>query len=280
MLVDEVAAPATLPEAMAFLKRRPGAVPWAGGTLLMTDRGALPGNRPVTVLDVHGLPELGTVSRSDRYLELGACVTLARMLDLPSGVEMAPLRLAASGIGTSSVRDLATIGGNLGSRRAFMSCFPALSCMDAAVELRDAAGVRWSSVHRLVGEDGRPRFPEATLLTRVRVPVGPWDAVVVRPVGPAFFPDPDAATFCAAARISKGALTDVRLAAAGAFLVRDRELEMSLTGKKAPAPRRIAEAAGRSLGDRAVELGAGEEFAGRLAGLACEFLLQCQEAAP
>jgi CO/xanthine dehydrogenase FAD-binding subunit len=113
--------------------------------------------------------------------------------------------------------------------------------MDAAVELRDAGGVHWKGIHELVGTDGRPDIPGAALLTRIRLPLAEWDSIATRPLGLSVFPQQGAATFCACARYAKGAIADLRIAIASTVLVRLRELETTLAGKRLPLSRKDVE---------------------------------------
>jgi len=275
--VDEVAAPQTVAEALAILKRRPDAVPWAGGTLLMTVESAAFGDKPASLLDLGGIAELTVINRSDRYLELGACVSLSAILALPRSLSLEPLRGAAGLVGTASVRNLATIGGNVAARGSFMTCFSALACMDAAMEIRDASGSRWSSIHTLVDEDGRPRFPRAALLTRIRVPTAPWDAASVHPLGMAPRGEAYPATFAAAARFEKETISELRLLAAGKRLVRDRALELSLVGKRLPLSAKDVDAARSAARDEAIEAELGAGPASLYGTYVASFLASIQE---
>jgi len=277
--IEDVSAPSSLAEAMAFLRRRPGAVPWAGGTALMTDPGTWDRPGGPSILDLGGIPELRGVTRSARYVELGAMVSLSAILALPRGIGLGMLRECCLSVGTAFTRAMATLGGNLCARHRFMSCTPVLSCMDAALELRDATGSRWSSVNRLVGEDGRPRFPEGSLLTRVRVPVARWSSWALRQMGEARYPHPGAAVFVGAARFEGGAIAELRIAAAGLRLVRDRSMEMSLIGRRLPLSRKESSTAGSSLAMKALELEADRDFAGLLESYTVSFLQRAPEEA-
>ncbi len=277
MHVDDVAAPQSLAEAMAVLKRRPDAVPWAGGTLIQTSSDARHNGRQVSVLDLGGIPELTTINRSDRYLELGACVSLATILALPENLTLEPLREAASLIGTATVRNLATIGGNVAARDSFMTCFSALACMDAAVELRDAGGAHWLGIHTLIDDGNRPRFPEATLLTRIRIPTAPWDATALHRLGQVHRGENYAATFAATARFEKETISELRLVAAGTYLVRDRSLELTLIGKRLPLSPRDIEAAQTTASERAIEIGFDDLTANHFGQYVAAFLASVQE---
>jgi len=275
--VDDVAAPQSLAEAMAVLKRRPDAVPWAGGTLIQTSSDDRNAGRQVSVLDLGGIPELTTVNRSDRYLELGACVTLATILGLPKNLALEPLREAAGLIGTATVRNLATLGGNIAARDSFMTCFSALACMDAAIELRDAGGARWLGIHTLIDGDNKPQFPAATLLTRIRIPTAPWDATALHRLGQVHRGECYASTFAATARFEKETISELRLVAAGRHLVRDRSLELTLIGKRLPLSAREIESAQATAHERARENGFDDRTAVHFGQYVAAFLASVQE---
>lgn len=272
MVVDEVASPASVQEAMAFLKRRPEALPWAGGTLLLSDEEAWPKKASVSILDLHRIVDFQQIHRSDRHLELGSMVSLSSLLALPKGSLLGPLRSAVLQVGTQAVRNLATLGGNLASRWRFMSCFAALSCMDAAVELRDSGGAHWKGLHELVGPTGRPNIPAAALLTRIRLPLAEWDSIATRSLGSVAFPQQGAATFCACARYAKGAIADLRIAIASDVLVRLRELETSLAGKRLPLSRRDVESFCSSLALGTRQLSGDDGLAERAAAMSAAYL--------
>ncbi len=235
MRVEEVAAPQSMAEAMLFLKRHPDAIPWSGGTLLLTGNDRAMEDKPVSVLDLGGIPELGVINRSERYLELGAGVPLSTILALPSNLSLEPLRKALTLIGTASIRNLATLGGNVAARSSFMTGFSALACMDAAVELRDVSGSRWMGIHA--------------------IPATSWDAAVIRRLGEPSRHEIVPSSFVATARFEKGTISELRIIAAGLRMVRDRALELSLVGKRLPLSAKDIEAAGNSAMAKAMETG-------------------------
>jgi len=274
--VEDVAAPQTIAEAIAFIKRRPEAMPWAGGTLLMNHADRPGDDRPMSILDLHGIPELTAIHRSDRFLELGACVTLSAILSLPESLALDPLREGIRSIATASVRNLATIGGNISARDYFMTCFPALACMDAAVELRDGLGARWMGIHALIGDDGRPAFPDATLLTRIRIPTLHWDRATIRELGEQARGEPCPASFAAAARVEKGTIMELRLVAAGRTIVRDRNLELSLIGQRLPLSQKMIETAQTAAVDMARDSDFDAARANRYGSAVAAFLYDMQ----
>jgi len=278
-LVEEVAAPATIQEATAFMKRRPDCVPWAGGTVLSTDDDAWPQSGPVPLMDIRNLTELKGINRSSVYVEIGSAATLNAIIRLPGGLGLGMLRETCLSAGTAFTRNLATLGGNLCTTHRFMSCMPVLYCMDASLELREHGAQRWYGLGRLVDENGKPRPLNGALLTRVRIPQASWSTWAVRPIGTYRYPHPQAATFAAAARFEHGALAELRIASAGSVLVRERAIELSLVGKKLPLQNRDVEDFAQGLLDKAIALGSAGDFAERIAGLAAAFLDRAPEEA-
>lgn len=277
MRIDDVASPSSLQEALAYLRRRPDAVPWAGGTLIAAYPSELGRGGPIAALDLHRIAELRHLFPSDRYLELGSCVSLNQLAALPERRVAAPLRAAALAVGSYAIRNLATLGGNLASKGRPMSTLPALSCVDAVIELRSPAGGRWASIHSLVGHDGRVAIPHAALVTRVRVGLQSWDSVEFRLCGGGPYPHPDAATFCACARASSGTVGELRIAYACRALVRSREAETELVGRRLPLSRRDIEAFGAALARRARELGQAEAAVAECERLAGAYLAKLSE---
>jgi CO/xanthine dehydrogenase FAD-binding subunit len=235
---SDVHFPKDLAEALAVLHEKPEILIFAGGTDILREQAGRGIDLPEDVLYVRDLPELRRAGLTERFLEIGAAVTIAELLELGEAALPPLLAEAASGIGSSAIRNLATVGGNIASRGRFMDLWPALACLDALVELRDQGGATWMNVNRLVTRDGRPAFPEGGLLTRVRVPIERWDAYLVRKVGLRDYPAPETALFSFAARAEKGILVEFRLAFAGEIAVRSQTLESGIVGRSLPLSRR------------------------------------------
>jgi CO/xanthine dehydrogenase FAD-binding subunit len=238
VLVSDVHFPADLAEALDIQRKRPGILVFAGGTDILREQAGRGLSLPADVLYVRDLPELRRAGLTERFLEIGAAVTIAEMLELGENALPPLLSEAARGIGSPAIRNLATIGGNIACKTRFMDCWAALACLDALVELRDQGGSTWINVNRLVGEDGRAAFPEGGLLTRLRVPIERWDASLLRKVGPSDYPARESAVFAFAAKVEKGILVEFRIAFAGELALRSQSLETTVIGSRLPLSRR------------------------------------------
>jgi len=238
VLVSEIFYPKDLPELLSVVAGHPEALIFAGGTDILREQGDRGILLPASVVCIHAVPELRRSSLTERFMEIGACVTLVEVLELGENAIPALLAQAIKGIGTPVIRNLATLGGNIACRDRFMDSWPALACLDALVELRDQDGSTWINVNRFVGTDGRPAFPVGGVLTRIRIPIERWDAISLRKVGSRDYPGPDTAVFALAARAEKGILSEFRLAFAGEQALRLRDIESKMIGRSLPLSER------------------------------------------
>jgi len=166
-------APRDLAEALEMKRDRPDAVAIAGGTDLMVavnfDR-----LRPPAFLDVSRLAELRAWERTNGSMFLGSGVTYARIVaELAS---FTPLAQASRTVGSPQIRNLGTVGGNLGTASPAGDALPVLAAYDAEIEVASAARGRralpWNEF--LVGPKRSALEPDELILgARWRVTEGP-----------------------------------------------------------------------------------------------------------
>lgn len=135
----ELVRPRTLGEALEALAQRPDAVPIAGGTDLMVEVnfGRL---RPDAMVDVSRLPELREIRRDGARVFLGAGVPYAAVLR--ELADHAALGQASRTVGSPQIRNLGTVGGNLGTASPAGDALPVLAVYQAEVVLASMAGQR------------------------------------------------------------------------------------------------------------------------------------------
>jgi CO/xanthine dehydrogenase FAD-binding subunit len=138
-----------------------------------------------------------------------------------------------------------------------MDTWPALSCLDALVEIKDSWGSTWINVNRLSDDAGRPAFPSGGLMTRVRIPLERLDVSAVRKVGGRDYPGPDTAVFALAARAEKGILVSFRLSFAGKIALRLQEIEARIVGRSLPLSERERRSFGEEYREAAAALPVG-----------------------
>ena len=168
-----VFTPKTVSEAVANKYRNPSARFWAGGTYIMSRPNFYPNINQSDIISLAGVQDLSRIYHADRYLEAGAMVTIQQLLTMGSFIFSKELNNAISSIGSSVIRNQATIGGSLctGDMRFSMSCI--LATLNAQVELRmvtKSASAKWVPVSKLYDRKGNFLFADSALLTRVRIP--------------------------------------------------------------------------------------------------------------
>jgi CO/xanthine dehydrogenase FAD-binding subunit len=240
-----VFSPSNLQDALSALARNPDATVFAGGTSLLCRS---PGTRlPLSgaVIPIAHLEELKLVHRTERYLDLGACVTLASLLELGERIVPDILIQAASGVARAPVQNLATIGGNVASAERRMDLHPVLTCLDAQAELRRENAARWLPVSQLPvqDQDQRPgsgaqgpqtRGKGPEIICRVRVPLDSWNISIYKKIGSPGIPDVSTFSFVFLARAARGFLSDMRVCLSGKTSLRRRDIEAGLAGKRLP----------------------------------------------
>jgi CO/xanthine dehydrogenase FAD-binding subunit len=236
---NQVFAPTGLQELFALWERNPSATLYAGGTELLRSQGGRKLNLPANLVSLGRIEELRRITRTERYLELGAQVTLEEILGLG---KIVPECLAKTLKGTASppVRNLATIGGSLCTIRGRMDCFAAMVALDARFEIRTGSLSRWVAASRFAPDLGPALLEPLELLTRVRIPLELWDYTAHRKFGIPHLPDPEGGTAVFIARTQKNILSEIRLVFSGRQLIRNRDMDTSIAGKTLPLARRDA----------------------------------------
>ncbi|MCL2828153.1 MAG: FAD binding domain-containing protein [Oscillospiraceae bacterium] len=126
--------PQTLTEALA-IRRREQVTPYGGGTDLMAEH-----HRAGTYLFLHRVPELTRITEDDTYLRLGACCTFTQVVNHPA--TPAILKEAISRIAAPAIRNLGTVGGNIGNGSAKADSVLIFFALDAKLRLMNADGER------------------------------------------------------------------------------------------------------------------------------------------
>jgi CO/xanthine dehydrogenase FAD-binding subunit len=231
-LNNQVFFPATFGELFSAWGNFPDAVPFAGGTEIMRHQGFRVPRLPHNILCLDKLADLRRITRTERYLELGAMVTLNEIIYLGKAVPEVFIR-CLEGIAGPQVRNLATIGGNLCHKAWRLDAFAPLLGLDALYELRSATSVRWIAASRFASLSSALTLNERELLTRIRIPLEPWDYSAYKKFkwqetgessGSAVF----------LVRSEKNGLTGLRVVFAGGVILRDKQSESLLIGKRLP----------------------------------------------
>jgi CO/xanthine dehydrogenase FAD-binding subunit len=237
--------PKSLGGLLRLYARNPDALLYAGGTALVPQlRGPAGGSLelPPKVIYLGNVVELGRISRTQRYLDIGTTLSLARIMSVGRNVLPKVLQAALGSVANPSVRNLATLGGNLCSGDGGGDTLPALSAVGAQVELRSLGTTRWLRVERFAHPTGAAVLRPGEIACRVRVPLEEWDFQVYRKVGRRHGSDRACLSLAGVARLPKGTLEALHCSFGGLGLgaVPGREIEARLKSARLPlAPKTV-----------------------------------------
>jgi CO/xanthine dehydrogenase FAD-binding subunit len=246
---NQVFFPESAQELFSAWARFPDAVPFAGGTGLFRSRNTFSGALPSNILSLDHLEELHRISRTERYIEAGAMVKLNEIMHLGKIVPDV-LTQALRNIAGPQVRNLATIGGHICHPSQRLDASAPLIALDARYELRTASQTRWVAAARFSSPSGPLPINPQELLTRIRIPLEQWNYSIYKkftdgpfdgePGGETADDTPAGGALVFLARIQKNILTDIRVVCTGDAILRDKNSEALLSGKRLPLDRRVA----------------------------------------
>lgn len=228
--------PAAYSDLFSVWNRYPQAVPYAGGTALFRSQGREILELPPVIFSLEKIDELHRINRSERYIEIGAAVKLNQILDLGKIVPVA-LRRCLDGIAGPQLRNTASIGGNLCFREQFLDSAAVLMALDSQYEIRDAQTSRWVAASRFNNAPGLTAVNSKELLSRIRIPLDDWDYSAYKKFS--------GQSGCCKiivflAKTDKNVLADIRIVCKTDVLVRNKDCESILIGKRLPLNRKIA----------------------------------------
>jgi CO/xanthine dehydrogenase FAD-binding subunit len=142
----------------------------AGGTDLMVNmkKKIL---SPQQVVSISRIEELKKLDSSGDSIRIGACFTVAELTASDAiQKQLSALGEGAKNLGTPLIRNLATIGGNLGSARPAADLPPALMAYGAQVVLNSLSGKRTLSLDQFFLGPGFTAVKPDEILTEIQVP--------------------------------------------------------------------------------------------------------------
>ena len=240
---DTIFFPLNYSELFSVWEKNPDAVLFAGGTGLIREQWGGRIDLPPAILSLEQMEEMRRISRSERYLEIGAMVSLSRIIALGKIVPKA-LRRCLVNIAGPQIRNMATLGGNICFPHRRLDCSAALTALDAQYELRTAQTSRWIAASRFSinpaesSELGIPALNQCELLTRIRIPLEQWDYSAYKKF--AGTPNQGKAVVFLA-KIQKNILSDIRVIYKSHLILRNRNSESVLIGKRLPVSHKIAD---------------------------------------
>jgi len=233
---NQIFFPLSYSELFTSWNRFPEAEPFAGGTGLLREQGRKIFALPPIILSLDRVEELQRISRTERYLEIGAMAKLSQIAALGNLVPKA-LSRCLQNIAGQQLRNMATIGGNICYPGRCLDSAAVIAALDGQYELRSGQSSRWVSAARFFSPVGKNALNPQELLTRIRIPLDIWDYTSYKKFeGQAN----QSRTAVFIAKIQKNILIDIKVIYKTDLIWRDKNIETKLIGKGLPLNRRIA----------------------------------------
>lgn len=220
--------PETLDEAL-LLRKAEGAVPLAGGTDIMVQGKRGIGLSPEIgkpVMVISSLKELkGITMLPDGSVEIGALTTAAEIAE--SLIVPWHVRMAASGMGAVALRNIATIGGNIGNASPKGDLSQPLILLDAEVVLISFDGERRVLLDAFIQGSKKTDLHDDEIIKSVVIPPHDFTYSYYRKIGMRKANAISKLSLSAAAVVKDGLVVDFRASsgAAGPKVIRSREAE-------------------------------------------------------
>lgn len=164
--------PASLEEALSLKQSLgEGAVFLAGGTDVMVQahQGKI---APQALISLRGIAELRGARLEGESLLLGAATTLSEILGDPLVARHLPvLSDAARVMGSTQMRNVATVGGNVMSAAPSGDTLCPLLCLEAVCHLVSSGGARQVPMHQMFLGPRRTAASPGELLTHLAIPL-------------------------------------------------------------------------------------------------------------
>jgi putative selenate reductase FAD-binding subunit len=158
-MIKEYHAPATVEEAVILKERLAGsAVFLAGGTEVNSTAFS---SAPEHVISLERLG-LADIRKSKTELVLGACCTIQQVIDSAEVPES--IKAAGRHVCNRNIRNMATVGGQLGSNRSCSNLLPIFVALEAVVDVAVPGRTQAMPAVRYIAEERKE------LVTQVRIP--------------------------------------------------------------------------------------------------------------
>lgn len=165
--------PKSIGEACEIMASLQGsAKPIAGGTDLLVNmkKKVL---SPDHLVSLSRIEDLQQVTTDNGTLRIGACHTVSELAASETiATQAGALCRGAKALGSPLIRNLATIGGNVGSARPAADLLPPLMAYNAVVVLQSGSGQREMPVEEVITGPGMTAIKPDEIITRIDIPVG------------------------------------------------------------------------------------------------------------
>ncbi|MEL3899000.1 FAD binding domain-containing protein [Treponema phagedenis] len=229
--------PRTMAELQSIIKNISNIHAIGGGTEFLRKQYRKNLYFPERIAVLKNIPELKSISKTERTIDFGAAASLQSIVDL--GEKNIPQALYEALIycANPAIRNLATIGGNIAKLRPQSSTLAVLASLDAKIEIRTAAETLWLPIIRFAD----PKFTDLRsknhIITKIRISSEPWDYVFYKRIGGTVI-SKNSASFIFLVRLQKNIIYEMRLIFSNNKFIKNKEFNNLFIGRTVPISER------------------------------------------
>ena len=224
--------PRTLQEALVLLNEGDYKI-LAGGTDLMIQRrswsNTLPNFKQDTLL-IFNLEELKYLKEEDGFIHIGSGMTLEDIKDH----ELTPALLveAINIMASPAIRNMGTLGGNIGNASPAGDSLPVLYVLNAIVILESIERTRELPINELILGPGKKALQKNEIIKEIKIPIEKFTKMSFDKVGGRKADAISKISFAGVAKVKNNIIQDFRTAfgAVGPTVVRIENLESNIVG--------------------------------------------------
>ncbi len=224
--------PKTLKETLILLNEGDYKI-LAGGTDLMIQNRAWSNTLPKfnkDILLVFNLPELKYITLEDDCLHIGSTMTLEELLyhKLTPKLLVEAIKIMAS----PAIRNMATLGGNIGNASPAGDSLPVLYILNAIVVIESIERTRELPIEDLIIGPGKKTIQKNEIIKEIKIPMSNFTSIRFDKVGGRKADAISKISFAGVAKVKNNTIQDFRVSfgAVGPTVVRNKELEANVIG--------------------------------------------------
>ncbi len=124
------------------------------------------------LVDINSIKELKRIKRFNDRVEIGACVTFSELMSNEIIQSEFPILIkAASKVGSTQIRNRATLSGNFINNAPCADSVPPLLIYNALLEIRSVKGTRKITLEKFLIEPYKTRLRKNEIVTKVILPL-------------------------------------------------------------------------------------------------------------
>lgn len=223
----------SLKEVLQILNKE-SVVIFAGGTDLMVKRKRWAGTTPKfekPIIFISDVDELKKIEISEDKLIIGSAVTYTELIESPLIPEY--MKNIFSHVASPAIRNMGTLGGNIGNSSPVGDTLPLLYALEAKVNLESENSKRQVNIKDFILAPGLNDLKEGELITSIEISLKNFNVIDYRKVGTRKSTALAKLSFLAMAEIKDNKINDIRISfgAVAPTIVKSKEIENEIIAK-------------------------------------------------